>query len=148
MLVAVSTETPTRSLVHHPDFRRLWTGDALGQLGAQLTYLALPVFAVKHLEATEWQMGALTAAETAAFLVIGLPAGAWVDRMRKRRVLIVSDLVRAVVLAVVVIAAFADQATMPLLIAAGLVLSAASVFFDVAHQSYVPGLVGLEHIVE
>jgi MFS family permease len=137
-----------RSLIHHPDFRRLWTGDALGQLGAQLSYLALPVFAVKHLEATEWQMGALTAAETAAFLVIGLPAGAWVDRMRKRRVLIVSDLVRAVVLSIVIIAAFADQATMPLLIAAGLVLSAASVFFDVAHQSYVPGLVGLEHIVE
>jgi len=137
-----------RSLVHHPDFRRLWTGDALGQLGAQLTYLALPVFAVKHLEATEWQMGALTAAETAAFLVIGLPAGAWVDRMRKRRVLIFSDLVRAAVLAIVVVAAFTDQATMPLLIVAGLIISAASVFFDVAHQSYVPGLVGLEHIVE
>ncbi|MEN0129376.1 MAG: MFS transporter [Brevundimonas sp.] len=139
---------PRRSLIHHPDFRRLWTGDALGQLGAQLSYLALPVFAVKHLDATEWQMGALTAAETAAFLVIGLPAGAWVDRMRKRRVLIVSDLVRAVVLTIVVLAAFADAATMPLLICAGLVLSAASVFFDVAHQSYVPGLVGLEHIVE
>lgn len=137
-----------RSLVHHPDFRRLWTGDALGQLGAQLTYLALPVFAVKHLDATEWQMGALTAAETAAFLVIGLPAGAWVDRMRKRNVLIFSDLVRAAVLAVVVVAAFTDHATMPLLIVAGLIISAASVFFDVAHQSYVPGLVGLEHIVE
>ncbi|MDM7831902.1 MFS transporter [Cellulomonas edaphi] len=140
--------TARRSLIHHPDFRRLWTGDALGQLGAQLTFLALPVFAVEHLDATEWQMGALTAAETAAFLVIGLPAGAWVDRMLKRRVLIVSDLVRATVLAVVVLAALTDHASMPLLIVAGLVISGASVFFDVAHQSYVPGLVGLEHIVE
>ncbi len=138
----------TTSLVHHPDFRRLWTGDALGQFGAQLTGLALPIYAVQALAASEWQMGLLTAAETAAFLVIGLPAGAWVDRMRKRRVLIASDLVRAGVLSVVVAAAVTGHASVPLLIAAGLVISVASVFFDVAHQSYVPGLVGLEHIVE
>ncbi|WP_231494872.1 MFS transporter [Cellulomonas sp. KRMCY2] len=137
-----------RSLAFHRNFRQLWIGDALGQFGAQLTGLALPVYAVTNLHATEWQMGALNAAETAAFLVIGLPAGAWVDRMRKRRTLIVADLVRAAVLAVVVLTAVAGHASMPVLYAAGLVLSAATVFFDVAHQSYVPGLVGLEHIVE
>lgn len=137
-----------RSLAFHRNFRQLWIGDALGQFGAQLTTLALPVYAVSHLHATEWQMGALNAAETAAFLVIGLPAGAWVDRMRKRRLLITADLVRAAVLTLVVVAAFTGNASMPLLYAAGLVISAASVFFDVAHQSYVPGLVGLEHIVE
>lgn len=134
--------------MHHPDFRRLWTGDALGQFGVQLTGLALPIYAVQELAATEWQMGMLTAAETAAFLVIGLPAGAWVDRMRKRRVLVASDLVRAAVLAIVVAAALTGRASVPLLIVAGLVISVASVFFDVAHQSYVPGLVGLDHIVE
>ena len=139
---------PRRSLVHHPDFRRLWTGDALGQLGAQLTGLALPVYAVQHLAANEWQMGVLGAAEGAAFLAIGLPAGAWVDRMRKRRVLIVADVVRAAVLAVVVVAAVTGYGSMPLLYVGALVISAATVFFDVAHQSYVPGLVGLEHVVE
>ena len=139
---------PRRSLIHHPDFRRLWAGDALGQLGTQLTMLALPIFAVQHLHATAWQMGALTAAESLAFLVIGLPTGAWVDRMRKRNVLINADLVRGLTLAVVVAAAFTDHASMPLLYAAALVISVASTFFDVAHQSYVPGLVGLEHIVE
>ncbi|KRD44519.1 MFS transporter [Cellulomonas sp. Root930] len=137
-----------RSLVHHPDFRRLWTGDALGQLGAQLTALALPIFAVQQLAATEWEMGVLTAAEYAAFLVIGLPAGAWVDRMRKRRVLIVADLVRAAVLAAVVVTAATGHASIPLLVVAALVISAATVFFDVSHQSYIPGLVGLEHLVE
>lgn len=142
------TATPPPSLHRHPDFRRLWLGDGLGQLGAQLTAFALPVYAVERLAATEWQMGALTAAETAAFLVIGLPAGAWVDRMRKRRTLIAADLVRATVLALVVTAGLAGVASMPLLIAAALVLSAATVFFDVAHQSYVPGLVGLDHVVE
>ena len=132
----------------HADFRWLWLGDGLGQLGAQLAYLVVPVFAVTHLHASEWQMGLLTAAETAAFLVIGLPAGAWVDRMRKRRTLIVADLVRAAVLAVVVVTALTGHASMPLLYGAALVMSAATVFFDVAHQSYVPGLVGLDHIVE
>ncbi|HQY34250.1 MAG TPA: MFS transporter [Actinotalea sp.] len=136
------------SLARHPDFRRLWVGDGLGQLGAQLTGFALPVYAVVHLDASAGQMGALTAAESAAFLLIGLPAGAWVDRMRKRRTLVVADLVRAAVLAVVVAAALTGHASMPLLYGAGLVLSAATVFFDVAHQSYVPGLVGLARIVE
>ena len=142
------TPSRHRSLAFHRNFRQLWIGDAFGQLGAQLTGLALPVYAVAALGATEWQMGALTAAESAAFLVIGLPAGAWVDRMRKRRTLVVADLVRAVVLAAVVVAALLDAATMPLLYAAALVLSCATVFFDVAHQSYVPGLVGLERITE
>jgi len=138
----------SRSLVHHPDFRRLWAGDALGQIGATLTGFAIPVLAVQTLRATEWEMGLLGAAEFAAFLVLGLPAGAWVDRMRKRHVLVVSDLVRAVVLAVVVAAALLDAASVPLLVLAALVVGVCRLFFDVAHQSYVPGLVGLEHVVE
>lgn len=136
------------SLWRHADFRRLWVGDGLGQLGAQLTGFALPVFAVQTLHASEWEMGLLGAAEYAAFLILGLPAGAWVDRMRKRNVLIAADIVRALVLAGVVAAALTGTASMPALIAAGLVLGVSTLFFDVAHQSYVPGLVGLDHIVE
>ena len=137
-----------RSLIHHADFRRLWLGDGLGQLGAQLGNLAIPVFAVATLDATAWQMGALTAAESAAFLAIGLPAGAWVDRMRKRSTLISADLVRATVLAVVVVVALTGHASMPVLYAAALAMSAATVFFDVAYQSYLPGLVGPTHLVQ
>ncbi|GMA22535.1 hypothetical protein GCM10025864_02940 [Luteimicrobium album] len=140
----MSTETPARrrSLARHPDFRALWAGDAFGQLGAQLAMLAIPVLAVNTLAASAWEMGALTAAESAAFLLIGLPAGAWVDRLRKRRVLIGADLVRATVLAVVVACALTDTLTMPILYAAALVMSCATVFFDVAHQSYVPSSSG------
>ena len=108
-----ATRAPRRrSLAFHRNFRQLWIGDALGQFGAQLTGLALPVYAVTHLDASEWEMGVLNAAETAAFLVIGLPAGAWVDRMRKRRTLIVADVVRAAVLAAVVAAALTGHASM------------------------------------
>ena len=145
---ATAAPPAPRSLVHHADFRRLWLGDGLGQLGAQLGNLAIPVFAVATLDATAWQMGALTAAESAAFLAIGLPAGAWVDRMRKRRTLISADLVRATVLAVVVVVALTGHASMPVLYGAALAMSAATVFFDVAYQSYLPGLVGPTHLVQ
>jgi len=148
MTAAEPDQPRRRSLARHADFRRLWTGDALGQLGAELTGFAIPVFAVQTLHATEWEMGVLGAAEFAAFLAIGLPAGAWVDRMRKRHVLIVTDLVRAGVLAAVVVAALLGAASVPLLVAAALVIGVCRLFFDVAHQSYVPGLVGLEHVVE
>ncbi|QOR71727.1 MFS transporter [Ruania alkalisoli] len=145
---AAATPAPGPSLWRHRDFRHLWAGDAFGQLGAQLTSIALPVLAVQILTATEWQMGLLSAAGMAAFLLIGLPTGAWVDRMHKRRVLIGADLLRAIVLVVVVLAALTDHASMPLLYAAAFALGGATVFFDVAHQSYIPSLVGMDHVVE
>ena len=137
-----------RSLAFHRNFRQLWIGDALGQLGAQLALIALPVYAVETLHATELEMGVLTAAETIAFPAIGLLVGAWVDRMNKRRTLVVADLVRAAALAVVVVAGLTGHGSIPLLVGVAVAMSCATVFFDVAHQSYVPGLVGLAHISE
>src|SRR6478735_2443470 len=67
-------------LFHHHDFRQLFIGDTLSQFGTQLTMLAMPILAVKQLGADEFQMGLLGFCEVLAFLVIGLPAGAWVDR--------------------------------------------------------------------
>ncbi len=140
--------SPERGLAYHFDFRQLWIGDGLSQVGAQLTALALPIYAVTTLGASEMEMGFLNAAQTAAFLLIGLPAGAWIDRMRKRGVLITADLVRGLVLGAVVVLALTGHGTMTVLIVASLILSVATVFFDVAHLSYVPGLVGLRHVSE
>lgn len=130
------------------DFSLLWSGSAAGHFGHQLTGLALPVLAVGALEASEWQMGLLSATGTAAFLLLGLPAGALVDRMSKRRVLVATDVVRALALGVIVTAALAGHASMPLLYAAAFVIGCATVFFDVAHQSFVPALTGTAHVVE
>ncbi len=94
-------QPPTRrwgGLFHHHDFRQLFFGDTISQFGTQLTMLALPVLAVRVLDADEFQMGLLSFCEFLAFLVIGLPAGAWVDRWRKQRVLVANDLIRAVAL--------------------------------------------------
>jgi MFS family permease len=138
----------TRSLVHHHDFRALWVGDTISQLGTQLTQLALPVLAVQVLAAGPRQMGLLTAAETLAFLVVGLPAGAWVDRWRTKRVLITGDLVRAGVFVSVPLAWWAGWLTLGQLYAVALVGGIATVFFDVGYQSYLPEIVEGPQVVE
>ncbi len=139
---------PAGSLWRHADFRRLWVGETISQAGSQLTGLALPVLAVTVLRATPPQMGYLTAAETAAFLVVGLPAGALVDRWRTRRVLIAGDLVRAVALAGIPLAWAAGALTLTQLYLTALVVGVATVFFDVAYQSYLPELVAGSQLVD
>jgi MFS family permease len=128
--------TPT--LLRNRSFQWFWAGEGVSQFGTQFTALALPVLAVSLLGATEWQVGVLGAAGTAAFLVVGLPAGAWIDRMLKRRVMITADLVRAVALAAVPALWFAGALEMWHLYIVGGILGVATVFFDVCYQSYIP----------
>ncbi|CCH89687.1 Major facilitator superfamily permease [Modestobacter italicus] len=137
-----------RSLLRHHDFRQLWAAETVSQVGTQVTLLALPVVAVTVLDATPLQMGVLTALETAAFLLIGLPAGAWVDRWRRKRVLVTADLVRAAVLATLPVAYLLDVLTLGQLFAVAAVTGAATVFFDVAYQSYLPALVDRDQLVD
>ncbi|MBC2878714.1 MULTISPECIES: MFS transporter [Streptomyces] len=129
------------------DFRLLLSGAAAGQLGAQVTLVALPLVAVVELDASPLQTGILTAAETAAFLLVGLPAGAWVDRMRRLPVLIRADLVRALAMAALPLAAWAGVLTMTQLYVVALITGVATVFFDIAHQSYLPSLLPREKLV-
>jgi len=138
----------TTSLWRNGPFLRLWTGQTASSVGSQLGRLAIPVLAVSVLQATEFQVGLLTAVETAAFLLIGLPAGAWVDRWLKRRVMLIADLARAIVLASIPIMFFAGVLTIWQLMVVGAIVGVASVFFDVAYQSYLPVLVDLKQLGE
>ncbi|WP_164701703.1 MFS transporter [Modestobacter sp. KNN46-3] len=140
--------TRDRSLLRHHDFRQLWAAETVSQVGTQVTLLALPVLAVSLLEATPLEMGVLTALETAAFLLIGLPAGAWVDRWRRRRVLVTADLVRAAVLATLPVAYLLDVLTLGQLFVVAAATGTATVFFDVAYQSYLPALVDRDQLVD
>jgi len=139
---------PTPSLWRDANFLRLWGGQTLSQFGAQITELAIPVLAVLILGATEAQVGFLGAAAVAAFLVVGLPAGAWIDRMRKRHVMIVADLVRALALASLPLLWWLGVLQMWHLYAVALVMGVATVFFDVSYQSIVPSLVRPAQIAE
>ncbi|MFJ8079130.1 MFS transporter [Streptomyces sp. NPDC096205] len=119
----------------------------LSQLGTNVGYVAVPLVAVAALDASPGQVGALAALSTLAFLLIGLPAGAWVDRMRHRRVLIGADLARAALNASVSIAWWLDALTLGHLYAVVLLTGCATVFFDVGSQSTLPQLVGREALV-
>lgn len=136
------------SLWRHHDFRQLWIGNTISQLGTPLTGLAIPVIAVELLSASEREMGVLVALETTAFLLIGLPAGAWVDRWRKKRVLVAADAVRALLLASLPVSWAMDALTVAQLYLVTAAIGVATVFFDIAYQSYLPVLVPAEHVVE
>jgi MFS family permease len=135
-------------LIRHHGFRRLWFGQSISELGSQVTTLALPLAAVLVLHASTFQVGLLTTAGFAAFLLVGLPAGAWVDRLRRRPIMIAADVIRASALASVPAAYALGVLSLGQLYAVAFIVGVASVFFDVAYMSYVPSLVGVEHVVE
>ncbi|MEV0411822.1 MFS transporter [Streptomyces sp. NPDC050448] len=139
---------PPRSLFRDQAFRRLFTAAGVSKLGSSVGHLAIPLVAVSALDASPAQVGLLATFSTLAFLVIGLPAGAWVDRMRKRRVMIAADLIRAAALTSVPIAWGLGVLTVDQLYAVVLLGGMATVFFDVASQSHLPDLVGRDRLSE
>ena len=136
------------TLWRHGAFLRLWGGETTSQLGAQLGGIAIPVLAVILLGATEFEVGVLAAAGTAAFLVVGLPAGALIDRMLKRRVMLRADLVRAIAMGAIPLLWLLGVLEMWQLIVLATLVGVARVFFDVAYQSYIPVLVRRDKIVD
>lgn len=143
--VARSTVAP---LVRRPSFLAFWAGQGVSQLGVQLGQLALPVLAVSLLGARELDLGVLNAASMAAFLVVGLPAGAWVDRWLKRRTMIRADVVRMTAMLAVPILWEAGVLEMWHLFVVAAIVGVATVFFDVAYQSYIPLLVDRELVAD
>lgn len=140
--------TSRSSLRFHADFRRLWTADTVSQAGSAVTLIALPLVAIGTLHATAFEAGLLVTFEYLAFLVIGLPAGAWVDRMRRRRVMIAADVCRAALLASIPLAYWLGELTLGQLYAVCLGVSVCTAFFDVSAQSYLPRLVQDVELVE
>ncbi len=137
-----------QSLWRSPDFGRLWAAQTISVLGTQVTLLALPLVAITALGATPFQVGLLGAAEFVPFLLVGLPAGAWVDRLRRRPVMIAADAARAAALAAVPAAAALGALRLELLYAVALVTGTLTVFFDVAYSAYLPSIVTRERLLE
>ncbi|MEV7544000.1 MFS transporter [Streptomyces sp. NPDC089915] len=127
-------------------FLRFWTAQTASQVGQRFGLVALPVVAIDTLHAGPAQVGYLTAALTVCYLLIGLPAGVWVDRWSKRTTMIRAAVVRAVVLAGVPVLWAFDRLSLGWLYAIAVIVGVASVFFDVAYQSYVPFIVPDEDI--
>ncbi|GGT70349.1 MULTISPECIES: MFS transporter [Streptomyces] len=130
------------------DFRTLFSAAVLSHLGTNVGYVAVPLIAVEALDASPGEVGALATLSTLAFLLIGLPAGAWVDRMRQRRVLIAADAARGLLFASVPVAWWCDALTLGQLYAVVLISGCATVFYDVTGQSILPRFVGRAGLVQ
>ncbi|MFD9721685.1 MFS transporter [Streptomyces sp. NPDC059076] len=146
MKVTAEGGAAPRGVVWRGDFRRLLCAVAVSHFGTQMSLVALPLVATVVLDAPPAQVALLTALETAGFLLIGLPAGAWVDRLRRLPLLVRADVVRCLALITIPAVVAVDVLTMPHLFAVAFITGLATVFFEVAHQSYVPGLVPRHHL--
>lgn len=135
-------------LWHHRDFMRLWAGQSISAFGSLITRDALPLTAILVLGATPAQMALFVAAATLPVLFFGLPAGVWVDRLRRKPIMIATDLLRAFLLVSIPVAALLGRLTIEQLYFIVFLTGILSVFFDVAYQSYLPTLVQREQLVE
>jgi MFS family permease len=120
------------------DFRLLWIGETASGLGNGVTTVALPLVAVLALEADALEVGLLAAAVWLPWLIVGLPAGAWVDRLPRRRIMIVCNLVSAAMYASVPVAGWLDWLTITHLFITALACGTSAVFFNTACHAYVP----------
>ncbi|GAA1570402.1 MFS transporter [Kribbella sancticallisti] len=132
-------QAPT--LWRNRDFRRFWFGESVSLLGTQITTLALPLTAIHAFGATDSQVGLLRFLQLAPYLGLALIFGVWVDRARRRRVMLGANLVRMVLLAMIPTLHWLDLLDLPSLLLMACAIGIASVLFDVSWMSYVPALV-------
>nr|MDQ6944243.1 MFS transporter [Candidatus Eremiobacteraeota bacterium] len=122
-------------------FRWLWAGQTASVLGTAVSGLAIPTIAIVGLGAAPFAVGVLSTVQFAAFPLLGLVAGVWVDRWSRRATMLVADVVRALALASIPVAGFAHVLGFAQLLAVAACVGVASVFFEVAYQSLVPSVV-------
>ena len=139
---------PRPSLWHHRDYMKLWTASTVSLLGSSVSQLAIPFIAAFVLRSSPFEVALLGAVEMTPFILFALPAGAWLDRVRRRPVLIAGDIGRGLALLSIPIAFAAGLLTIWQLYAVGFIAGSLTVLFDVADQSYLPALLPSEDLVE
>src|SRR6188508_3244117 len=136
------------SLWRHGDFMKLWTAQSISQFGDEITGIALPFVAITILGANAFEMGILGVVRFLPWILFTLPAGVWVDRMRRRPILIGADLARAALLASIPIAFLGGWLSLIQVYVVAFLAGTLEVFFDVAYQSYLPSIVERDELVE
>jgi MFS family permease len=139
--------TPPRSLLRDRNMAVLFAGETVSELGSTMTYLVFPLIAI-GLGASPFMIGVIAAATNAAWLVVALPAGAWVDRVRRRPILIATDIGSAVLLVSVPVASAWHVLTVAQLAIVGFATGALSVTFDVAYPAFLPSVVPPGRLVD
>jgi MFS family permease len=127
---------------------KLWAGETVSVFGSQVTLLAVPTVAILILHAGPFQVGVLSALEFLAFPTLGLVAGVYADRLRRRPIMIVCDIGRALALGSIPVAFVLDMLTIEQLYLVALLTGIFTVFFDVSYQSYLPALIDRPNLME
>jgi len=133
---------------NNSEFVKFWLGETISVFGSAVTSLALPLTAVVVLKATPAQMGVLSAAGYLPFLLVGLMAGVWVDRFRRRPILLVADIAKAILLGSIPIAAIFGWLAMGQVIIVSFLTGTVGVIDTVAYQAFMPSLLRREDLVE
>jgi MFS family permease len=139
---------PTGGLWAHRDFMKLWTGQSISEFGSQISQLAIPLLALYELNATTFEFAVLGVLGFMPFILFALPAGVWVDRLRRRPILIVGDASRAILLGLIPILWAMGVLEIWQLFVITFVIGIFTVFFDVAYQSYLPALIERDDLVD
>ncbi len=132
----------------HGDFLRLWAAQAVSAFGFRITRTGLPIIAVTTLDQPEVVVSVLMAIQIAPGLLVGLFAGGWIDRTRKRRILIAADLIRAAAIASLTIAWSLGALSIGHVLATGAAVGAASALFQITDNTYLPSLIGRRQLAE
>lgn len=135
-------------VMRNPDFVRLWIGQTVSLTGTQITQFTLPLIAVLTLHAGVFEVGLLNACRFAPVVLVSLFAGVWLDRHRRRPILIGCSLVNGVLIGLIPLSSVAGVLSLGLLYAVTIMVGAVSVVFDVGAMSYVPSLVERRHIAQ
>ncbi len=133
---------------HKKDFLKLWTGQTISAIGSRITREGVPLTAVLLLGATPWQMGLLAAASSASILLFSIAAGVIADRMRRRPLMIGTDLARAVLLTSIPLAARFGVLSFDLLLSVAVTAGLLTVQFNIAYQSYLPTLLPADDLFD
>ncbi len=131
-------------LADHPGYRKFWVSDTISSFGTYLTSVAMPLVATFTLQVTEAQFGLITGTRYAPYLLFGLIAGVFADRHRRRPVLVGMDFGRFVLLSLLTLLIVAGWLSFWLLIVFVFVFGTMSLFYEAAHQSYLPRLVPVD----
>lgn len=135
------------SLWRNAAFVRLWSAGTISYVGSFVTRTALPLAAIYVLKAGPLEISALRSLELLGYLVVGLVAGAWVDRLRRRPIMIGADLGRAVLLGSIPVAAVLGVLGLPQLLVVAFFAATMSVFFSTAGTAYLPTIVPTDRLI-
>ena len=139
--------SPGPSLRANRAFMLLWSAATVSVFGSFVTRIAIPFVAIETLAAGAIEVAILRVVELIAALLVGFVAGAWVDRLRRRKVMIVADVGRALLLGSIPVAAIGGWISLPQVFAVAALAAVLTTFFDVADKAYLPTIVARADLV-